>query len=70
MEYAITLPVNQKEMTIRELLEKEWLVPRKVRHFLRVRKNVRKNGAPVMFHEHCQAGDTITLTIEEDDYPF
>lgn len=70
MEYAITLPVNQKEMTIRELLEKEWLVPRKVRHFLRVRKNVRKNGAPVMFHEHCQAGDTITLTIEEDDYTY
>lgn len=70
MEYAITLPKNQKKMTIRELLEKEWLVPRKVRHFLRTRKNVRKNGELVMFHEYCRAGDIITLVIEPTDYAY
>ncbi|EOT40933.1 MULTISPECIES: RluA family pseudouridine synthase [Enterococcus] len=70
MEYTITLPTSQKEMTIRQLLEKEWLVPRKVRHFLRIRKNVRKNGEPVMFHELCCAGDRITLVIEPEDYTY
>ncbi|MFJ5477024.1 hypothetical protein ACIL82_05390 [Enterococcus faecium] len=38
MKITITLPMNHPETTIRDLLEKEWLVPRKVRHFLRIRK--------------------------------
>ena len=44
MDFTITLPHTQKTMTIRELLEIEWLVPRKVRHFLRTRKDVKCNG--------------------------
>ena len=33
VKITITLPMNHPETTIRDLLEKEWLVPRKVRHF-------------------------------------
>ncbi len=70
MEYSITLPANQKTSTLRELLETEWLVPRKVRHFLRVRKFVWINGEPALFHQAVHAGDTITLRLEETDYTY
>ena len=70
MDFTITLPKNQKTMTIRDLLEKEWLVPRKVRHFLRTRKDVQLNGTVAMFHQEVQAGDTISLHLEESDYTY
>lgn len=68
MEFTITLPKEQQDTTIRELLEKDWLVPRKVRHFLRTRKHVKVNGETAMFHQTVKSGDQITLTILEDDY--
>lgn len=70
MEYSITLPTFQKTITLRELLETQWLVPRKVRHFLRTRKNVWCNHQPIKFHEMVHANDMITLRIEEDDYNY
>lgn len=70
MEYTIMLPQNQAILTLRELLENEWLVPRKVRHFLRTRKNVWRNGEPIMFHETVHPGDQITLRLEESDYNY
>lgn len=68
MEFNITLPINTKEITMKELLEKEWLVPRKVRHFLRTRKNVLINGDVAMFHQTVNPGDTITIIVEDSDY--
>ncbi|MDV2933270.1 RluA family pseudouridine synthase [Enterococcus faecalis] len=68
MEYSMRLPENFSTMTIKELLENEWLVPRKVRHFLRTRKNVKINGETAAFHFPVQAGDCVTLTFEETDY--
>lgn len=70
MEITITLPDTQPTTTIRELLEQEWLVPRKVRHFLRIRKNVWINQEPVLFHFEVHAGDHITLRFEETDYQY
>ena len=55
MEYTITLPNDHPRTTIRELLEQEWLVPRKVRHLLRTRKNVRVNGETALFHQEGSA---------------
>lgn len=69
MELAIQLPKNFKEQTVRELLEQEWLVPRKVRHFLRTRKNVSINGEPALFHFPVKSGDIVTLQFESEDYP-
>lgn len=68
MDYSIILPISQKKMTLRDLLENEWLIPRKVRHFLRVRKNIWRNHQPVKFHEFVYANDIITLCIDEKDY--
>ncbi|MHC5216524.1 RluA family pseudouridine synthase [Enterococcus sp. LJL128] len=69
MDISITLPDNFQSMTILELLEKEWLVPRKVRHFLRTRKGVSISGQPVSFQHSPQAGDTLILHFEAEDYP-
>ena len=70
MEYTMTLPENHPPMPLRELLEQEWLVPRKVRHFLRTRKNVAVNQQPAMFHQEVRGGDQITLIIEDSDYSY
>lgn len=70
MNYQIKLPSDQRVMTIRELLEQEWLVPRKVRHFLRVRKHVMVNGEVAKFHEEIHPHDTISLELAEEDYHF
>lgn len=69
MELSIQLPQTFKEQSVRDLLEQEWLVPRKVRHFLRIRKNVSVNGEPALFHFLVKAGDLVTLTFEPEDYP-
>lgn len=69
MELSIQLPQSFNEQSVRDALEKEWLVPRKVRHFLRTRKNVAINGKTALFHDTVKAGDTLTLTFEASDYP-
>lgn len=68
MHFTITLPADSPTLTIRDLLEKEWLIPRKVRHFLRIRKNVLLNNQPVLFHQTVSANDQITLKFEKEDY--
>lgn len=70
MNITITLPESHPMTTIRELLEQEWLVPRKVRHFLRIRKNVWINEEPALFHFEVRGGDRITLYFEESDYHY
>ncbi len=68
MEVNLTLPANTETTELRELLEETWLVPRKVRHLLRTRKNVAVNGETTPFHLEVKAGDIITLTFEDSDY--
>lgn len=68
MEFTIELPADFEPMDLRTLLEQEWLVPRKVRHFLRTRKNVMVNQQPKLWHETVYPNDLITLTFEESDY--
>ncbi|MEY8445609.1 RluA family pseudouridine synthase [Enterococcus ratti] len=70
MKITITLSDSHPTTTIRELLEQEWLVPRKVRHFLRIRKNVWINKKPALFHFEVCAGDHITLHFEDSDYQY
>ena len=61
------LPENFSTMTVKELLENEWLVPRKCAIFTHA-KNVKINGETAAFHFPVQAGDCVTLTFEETDY--
>lgn len=65
MELSIQLPKDFNEQTVRELLEQEWLVPRKVRHFLRTRKNVSINGEPALFHLPVKSGDVVRYSSSQ-----
>lgn len=69
MKFTMTLPDQTAEMTVKDLLEREWLVPRKVRHFIRTRKGIKINGEVCHFQSHVYPGDVITVTIEASDYP-
>ena len=68
MEYTIQLPQDFEVTDVQTLLETEWLVPKKVRHFLRMKKNVQVNGEVVVFHHLLAAGDLLTLTFDDADY--
>lgn len=70
MEIKITIPNDQAPLSTAELLEKQWLVPRKVRHFLRMRNGVAVNGAPQSFNQLVKAGEQVTLTIADSDYAY
>ncbi len=68
IEFTIQLSAAFVTKDLRTLLETEWLLPRKVRHFLRTRKNVSVNAQPARFQQLVHAGDRITLRFEETDY--
>ena len=69
MQYKIKIPQDFQPCDLATLLETHWLVPRKVRHFLRMKKNILINEQLANFHDTVNAEDIITLTLEESDYP-
>jgi len=70
MEFNFILPKNFKSQTIECLLEKTWLVPRKQRHFLRMKKNIWLNhNNQLTWKEQVRATDTINLIFDEEDFP-
>lgn len=56
-------------MTVKELLEDYFLIPRKIRHFLRTKKHVTVNHNVVHWQSPIQAGDQLELTFDSEDYP-
>lgn len=70
MEYQITLPKTQVPITLQELLTEQWLLPKKMRHLLRMQKGVTVNHMPATFQQTVKAGDKLTFTLQEADYPY
>lgn len=70
MEYTITLPKSQKAISLDDLFTTEWLLPKKMRHLLRMQKGVSIEGKPADFRQTVTAGQHITLTLKEEDYPY
>ena len=68
MHYTITIPNALPAMTVKEALEDYFLIPRKIRHFLRTKKHVQVNGETVHWQSMLQAGDQLTLTFDPEDY--
>ena len=68
MHYTITIPSALPAMTVKEALEDYFLIPRKIRHFLRTKKHVQVNGVTVHWQSMLQAGDQLTLTFDPEDY--
>ena len=56
-------------MTVKQFLEEQLLMPRKIRHFLRTKKNILINQKQVHWNEIVKPGDICQLTFDEEDYP-
>ena len=69
MQFTFTLPSSLPQMTVKELLEEQLLIPRKIRHFLRIKKNILINQKQVHWNEMVKSGDICQLTFDEEDYP-
>ena len=56
-------------MTVKQFLEEQLLIPRKIRHFLRIKKSILINQKQVHWNEMVKPGDVCQLTFDEEDYP-
>ena len=69
MQFTFTLPSSLPQMTVKQFLEEQLLIPRKIRHFLRTKKNILINQKQVHWNEMVKSGDICQLTFDEEDYP-
>ena len=69
MQFTFTLPESLPQMTVKQFLEEQLLIPRKIRHFLRIKKNILINHEEVHWNEMVEPGDICQLTFDEEDYP-
>ena len=69
MQFTFTLPESLPQMTVKQFLEEQLLIPRKIRHFLRIKKNILINHEEVHWNEMVNPGDICQLTFDEEDYP-
>ena len=69
MKFTFTLPASLPPMTVKQLLEEQLLIPRKIRHFLRIKKHILINQREVHWNEMVSPGDVCQLTFDEEDYP-
>ena len=69
MKFTLTIPDGLPAMTVKELLEEQFLIPRKIRHFLRTKKHVSVNGLSINWQTVVKPGDDVCLIFDEEDYP-
>ena len=69
MQFTFTLPESLSQMTVKQLLEEQLLIPRKIRHFLRIKKHILINQREVHWNEMVKPGDICQLTFDDEDYP-
>ncbi len=64
MKIDIRIPQAFPQLTVKEVLEDYFLIPRKIRHFLRTKKHVRVNGELINWQSPITAGDLLELTFD------
>ncbi len=69
MKIDIRIPQAFPQLTVKKVLEDYFLIPRKIRHFLRTKKHVRVNGELINWQSPIAAGDLLELTFDQEDYP-
>lgn len=69
MQFTFTLPESLPQMRVKQFLEEQLLIPRKIRHFLRIKKSILINQKQVHWNEMVKPGDVCQLTFDEEDYP-
>lgn len=70
MQWVLKKQVNTEfsGMTVRELLAKGWLLPRKFIHFLRINKNITFNGKYRNMNEQVHAGEQVIMKFEGQEF--
>jgi len=69
MKFTFVIPNSLPEMTVKVFLEEQLLIPRKIRHFLRIKKHILINQEEVHWHQTVKSGDECQLIFDEEDYP-
>ncbi|MCS4488522.1 RluA family pseudouridine synthase [Streptococcus sciuri] len=69
MVFQVTFQNPYPKLSIKALLEEKLLIPRKIRHFLRIKKHVLINGHLIHWQNKVEQGDSITLIFDDEDYP-
>ncbi len=69
MKFTFVIPDSLPEMTVKIFLEEQLLIPRKIRHFLRIKKHILINQEEVHWHQTVKSGDECQLIFDEEDYP-
>lgn len=64
MQFTFTLPASLPQMTVKQLLEEQLLIPRKIRHFLRIKKHILINQEEVHWKEIVNPGVVHRLDME------
>lgn len=67
-EIVNRLATSQQPRPLRELLEKQWLLPRRFVHYLRTRRNVLVNGQYLSVNAMVGPGDQVTLHFMGDEF--
>ena len=62
------LPVDQEETPLRHLLQRQWLLPKRLVHYLRSRRQVLVNGSYRPVSKTVAAGDVIKLNFSGDEF--
>ncbi|MDO4856266.1 MAG: RluA family pseudouridine synthase [Limosilactobacillus gorillae] len=62
------LNLDQEATPLRHLLQRQWLLPKRVVHFLRVRRQVLVNNEYRPVSKAVGAGDVITLNFTGDEF--
>ncbi|MFC4652907.1 RluA family pseudouridine synthase [Lactococcus nasutitermitis] len=69
MEFNFILPENFKKQSVKHLLEDTWLIPRKLRYFLRIKKHFLINNQVANEELFVKAGDNVHLIFDVEDFP-
>ena len=69
MKFTFVIPDSLPEMTVKVFLEEQLLIPRKIRHFLRIKKHILINQEEVHWHQTIKSGDECQLIFDLEDYP-
>lgn len=62
-----TLPIDQPACTLRTLLHQQWLLPNRLIHYLRTRKQVLVNGEYQSVNVPVKPGDRVDLFFKGDE---
>lgn len=69
MTFQVHFQNPYQKLSVKELLEDKLLIPRKIRHFLRIKKHVLINNQPINWQTSVEHGDDVTLIFDDENYP-